>query len=201
MNPEDLSVNVSRLARRWWVLVVRGIAAILFGLFAFLMPGLGLGAMVFLWGSYAIVEGVFSLVLAARGGGAGESWGWLVLQGLVSIIAGVVTFVWPGITALALLVVVAIWAVLTGISGVAVAVSLRRQIRGEWMLVASGVLSILFGMALLVFPGAGLLTLTWVVGAYALGFGALLIGLGVRLNRWGRDTDRSLPAGRAPTHA
>lgn len=184
MSPDDLSVNVSRLARRWWVPVVRGAAAILFGLFTVLLPGISLTAMIFGWGAYAVVDGVFNLVLAARGGGAGQSWGWLVFEGLISIGAGLITFLLPGITAMVLLFVVAAWAVVTGIAAIATAIRLRKEIKGEWLLATSGVLSIIFGVLLSVFPSSGILTLTWMVGAYAIGFGALLVGLGVQLNRW-----------------
>lgn len=190
MASDYTSASVSALAERWWVLEIRGVAAILFGILAIVAPGTSLLALLILWGAYALVDGVFNLILAARRGRAGQSWGWLVFEGIVSIGAGVLTFAWPGMTALILLVVIAVWAVLTGIAKIATAIRIRRQVSGEWMLAVSGVLSILFGVFLLLSPGAGALALVWVIGAYAIIFGALLIGLGLRLHRWGRSLAR-----------
>lgn len=190
MNAEYVSASVSALAERWWVLEIRGVAAILFGILAIVAPGTSLLALLILWGAYALVDGVFNLILAARRGRAGQSWGWLVFEGIVSIGAGVLTFAWPGMTALILLVVIAVWAVLTGIAKIATAIRIRRQVSGEWLLAVSGILSILFGVFLLLSPGAGALALVWVIGIYAIVFGALLIGLGLRLHRWSRSLAR-----------
>jgi uncharacterized membrane protein HdeD (DUF308 family) len=193
--------NVSALAARWWVLVIRGAAAILFGILAVAVPRISLFALVMLWGAYALVDGVFNLMLAARGARAGRRWGWLLFEGILSIAAGVVAFAWPGITALVLLALIGFWAVLTGIAEIAAAIRLRRQIRGEWLLATSGILSIAFGVLVLLFPGAGALALVWMIGAYAIVFGGLLIGLGVRLKRWGRPRERPIPTGGMPTPA
>lgn len=201
MNFDYESPNVNALAARWWVLLVRGIAAILFGILAMVAPGFGLLTLLILWGTYALVDGVFNLILAARGARAGRRWGWLLFEGIVSIAAGVLTFVWPGITALVLLTVIAVWAVMTGVAEIAAAIRLRRQISGEWWLVTSGILSIVFGVLMFVFPGAGTLALVWMIGAYAIVFGALLIGLSLRLHRWGRSHERPIPTGGMPTPA
>lgn len=201
MNSKYANPNVSTLAARWWALVIRGVVAILFGIVAIAAPVSSLFALVILWGAFVIVDGVFNLVLAARKARAGRSWGWLLFEGLVSVAAGVLTFVWPGITALALLAVIAIWAVLTGIAEIAAAIRLRREIRGEWLLATSGVLSIVFGVLLLVFPASGVLALMWLIGAYAIIYGVLLIGLGLRLHRWGGADERPLPTGGAHTPA
>lgn len=201
MNADYANLNVNALAARWWVLVIRGIAAILFGILAIVVPGASLLALVIIWGVYALVDGVFSLILAARGARAGRSWGWLLFGGIVGIAAGVVAFAWPGITAMVLLFVIAFWAVLTGIAEIAAAIWLRREISGEWLLVTSGILSIIFGVLLLLFPGAGALAVVWMIGAYAIIYGALLIGLGVRLHRWDRSHERPLPTGGTPTPA
>lgn len=180
------SPNVSTLAARWWVLVVRGVAAILFGILAIVMPGISLFLLIILWGAYALVDGVLNLILAARRARAGRSWGWLLFEGIVSVGAGVVTFAWPGITGLVLLFVIAVWAVLTGIARIVAAIGLRRQISGEWLLATSGVVSIAFGVLLMLYPASGALALVWMIGAYAIVFGVLLIGLGLRLNHWRR---------------
>lgn len=193
-----VSLSVGDMAARWRMLVVRGVAAVLFGTLTLITPKISLLALVMLWGAYALVDGVSNLVLATRGARAGFRWGWLAFEGVVSIAAGVVTFVWPGITAIALLALIAAWAVVTGIAEIAAAVWLRREIRGEWLLATSGVLSIAFGVLLIVYPRSGALALAWLIGAYAVAFGALLISLGVRLKRWHRAEERSFPTGGAP---
>ena len=193
--------QVNALAAKWWMLVIRGGAAIVFGILSLLMPGSSLLALVFVWGVYTLVDGVLALMLAARRGRTGRTWGWLFIEGLVGISAGVLTLAWPGLTALALLIVIAVWAVFTGVAEIAAAIKLRRQIDGEYLLAASGALSMAFGIVLLLFPSVGALALIWTVGGYAIAFGLLLIALGLRLHRWQRRNERRLPTGGAPTAA
>jgi len=183
MSPDPATELVDQLAARWWAPVIRGVAAILFGALAIAMPRAGLAALVILWGAYAIVDGVFNVVLSAQRGAAGLRWGWFLFEGLVSIAAGILTFVWPQMTAFVLLYLIAAWAIVTGIAEIAGAVALRRAISGEWLLALSGVLSIAFGVLLFARPGAGALAVVWIIGAYAIAFGALLVGLGLRLQR------------------
>jgi len=197
VNSEDAGGITSALLPRWWMLVVRGIAAILFGIIALMLPQLSLFALVTLWGAYAVVDGVFALMLAALRGRAGFSWGWWLFEGIIGIGAGIATFAWPQMTALVLLSVIAIWAVLTGIAEISVAIVLRRQISGEWLLATSGVLSIGFGVLLLARPLRGALAVGGVIGGYAIVFGTLLIALGVQLNRLRRHHGPSLPAASA----
>lgn len=201
MNSDYANLNVSALAARWWMLVVRGVAAILFGVLAIVVPEISILSLIILWGAYALVDGVFNLMLAVRRARVGRSWGWLVFEGVVSVGAGVLTFVLPGMTALFLLIVIAVWAVLTGVAEIAAALMLRRHIRGEWLLAASGVLSIAFGVLMMFFPGSGALALAWMVGGYSIVFGALLIALGLRLNRFRRTGGRQIPTGGMPTPA
>jgi uncharacterized membrane protein HdeD (DUF308 family) len=186
------------LAARWWTVTIRGIAAILFGVALLVSPRIGLLTLVILWGAYAFADGIFNLVLAARGA---QNWGWLLFEGVVSILAGVVAFLWPAITALALLAVIAVWAIITGIAEIAAAIRLRKHIQGEWVLASSGVLSIAFGILMLLFPGAGALGLVWAIGVYAILFGGLLVGLSLRLHEWQRTSARPLPTGGTPTPA
>lgn len=174
---------VGALARNWWTLIIRGIVAILFGLLAVILPGLTLTALIFLFGAYAVVDGVFAIAAAAMGGGMANRWV-LLLEGIVSIIAGVVAFVWPGLTALALLYVIAFWAILTGVLEIIAAVRLRHEIANEWVLGIAGVASILFGLIAIVFPRAGALSIIWIIGVYAILFGVLLIALGLRIRSW-----------------
>jgi uncharacterized membrane protein HdeD (DUF308 family) len=169
------------LARNWWALVLRGVFAVLFGIAAFAWPGLTLGALVLLYGAYALVDGAFAVAAALTGTPRGVPWWALLLEGLAGIAIGVMTFAWPGITALVLLYLIAAWAVVTGVFEIVAAVRLRKEVRGEWILALSGVLSILFGIILVANPGAGALAVVWIIGAYAVAFGALMIALGFRL--------------------
>ena len=201
MTAEYVEFELFPVTARWWALVIRGLAAIAFGILAFAKPSFSLLALVILWGAYALVDGVFNIVLSIRGARIVPGWGWLLAEGLVSIGAGVAAFVWPAITAVALLVVIAVWAVLTGIAEIATAIRLRRHLRGEWMLAAGGVLSILFGVLLAVNPGAGALTVTWLIGLYALLFGAVLVALGFRLRNLAGLAQHHAATQHAPTHA
>ncbi len=186
------------LANRWWALVLRGVAAIIFGILAFVSPPAGLVALVLLFGFYAIVNGGIDLSLAVRGPSGERRWGSLVFEGVVSIVAGVVTLIWPGITALALILVIGAWAIVTGIAQIVAAIRLRKRIRGEWLLALAGVLSVAFGVILYVSPGAGALALVLLIGAYAVVFGVLLVVLGMRLRAWGRAATRQVPPGGVP---
>jgi uncharacterized membrane protein HdeD (DUF308 family) len=188
------------LTQRWWVVALRGVAAVIFGILALVWPGITLGALVLLFGAYALVDGVFALWTAATGGPAASGRRpWLVLEGVAGVAAGILTFVWPGITALALLAVIAAWAFVTGVLEIVAAVRLRREIEGEWLLVLSGVLSVVFGILLIIDPAAGALAVTWLIGAYAIVFGAILLGLATRLYRLRQDEHQ--PQGTRPAHA
>jgi uncharacterized membrane protein HdeD (DUF308 family) len=170
------------LARNWWLILLRGIVAILFGVLAFLWPGVTLVTLVVLYGAFALVDGVLAIVAAITGGAPAPRW-WLAIVGLAGIAAGVLTFLWPGITALVLLVFIATWAIATGLLQIIGAIKLRKEIDNEWMLIASGVLSVLFGVAVLARPGAGALALIFVIGAYAIFYGILLVLFSLRLRK------------------
>jgi uncharacterized membrane protein HdeD (DUF308 family) len=172
----------------WWALALRGVIAILFGLAALLRPGIALAALILLFGAYALVDGVFAVV-GVFGGTRGGTPRWLLLlEGVVSILAGIIAFVFPGLTAIALLYLVAAWAVITGLAEIATAIRLRQEIRGEWALILGGILSVLFGLILAVLPGVGILSLIWLVGAYAVAFGVLLLVSAFRVR--GQDSQR-----------
>ena len=171
------------LARNWGAIAVRGIAAILFGLLTFVLPGVTLAALVLLFGAYALVDGIFSVVAAVRRRAGDPPWWALLVEGIVGIAAGLVTLVLPGLTALTLLYVIAAWAVLTGVLEIIAAIRLRRQLSGEWRLVLSGVLSVVFGGLVMAAPAAGALAITLWIGAYAIVFGGLLLALAFRLRR------------------
>jgi uncharacterized membrane protein HdeD (DUF308 family) len=167
------------LATNWWALLLRGIAAVLFGLAALFWPGLTLFVLIVFFGAYTVVDGVFAIVAGIRAEG-GRRW-LLLAEGALGVLAGLIAFFYPGITALILLYVIAAWAIFTGILRVVLAISLRREIENEWLFVLSGVLSVLFGVILAVLPGAGLLSLVWLIGIFALIVGVVLIVLGFRM--------------------
>jgi len=181
---EIVLLDTGEIARRWWTLVVRGLAAIAFGVLTIAAPRISLFTLVIMWAAYAFADGVLALVFAARGARAHRPWGWLLLDGLVGIGAAIATLAWPGITALVLLVMIGVRAILMGVTQVAAAIELRRVIRNEWLLAASGLVSIGFGSLVLAFPGAGALAVLWMIGAYAIVFGVVLVALGFRLHRF-----------------
>jgi uncharacterized membrane protein HdeD (DUF308 family) len=169
------------LTRNWWALVIRGVAGLLFGLACFFWPDIALLSLVLLFGAYALVDGAFAIAAAISGADRDSRWWALLLQGIVGIITAVVAVVWPGITALALLYLIAAWALVTGILEIVAAVRLRKEIEGEWMLALAGFASVLFGIAIAVFPAAGALAVVWMIGVYALVSGVLLTAVGLRL--------------------
>jgi uncharacterized membrane protein HdeD (DUF308 family) len=181
---------------RWWAIMMRGIAAVLFGVVAVARPGISLALLVVLFAVYALVDGVFAIVAALRHDG-GKPWWALVLEGLVGIGAALIAFSLPGLTALALLYLIAVWAMATGIAELFAAVWLRRVFDGEWLLVLSGILSVVFGVLLATRPVAGLLTVVWLIGAYAIAFGVLLIGLSVRVRSRGGEVVAAADSRRA----
>jgi uncharacterized membrane protein HdeD (DUF308 family) len=172
------------------------VCGVLFGIGALLFPPAAIAVLVLLFGAYAFVDGIFNVVAAIRAPREGGRWGWLLFSGLIGIAAGLLTFFFPRITALTLVVVVAFWSVVTGVAEIVAAIRLRRHIRHEWLWILSGLLSVAFGVLIFLLPVAGAVVLAIWIGAYMLVFGALLIGFGFRLRNWNR-TDRTSGA-RAP---
>jgi uncharacterized membrane protein HdeD (DUF308 family) len=160
----------------WWALAIRGGIAIIFGLAALLRPDIALEALILLFGAYALVDGVFAIV-GVFGGTRGGTPRWLLLiEGIAGILAGIIAFVLPGLTAVVLLFLIAAWAIITGVFEIATAIRLRQEITGEWALIVGGALSILFGVLLAVIgPVAGLVSLIWLIGVYAVAFGILML--------------------------
>jgi uncharacterized membrane protein HdeD (DUF308 family) len=173
---------LTRLAQHWWMYALRGVAAILFGIAAFGWPHLTIAVLIVLFGAYAFVDGIF-LVVSALGGWSQIEDPWLILlEGLIGVGIGAVTFHSPAITGLALLIYIAAWSLATGVLEIAAAMRLRKEMTGEFWLLLSGILSIAFAIVLMWFPVAGALGLIWVIGAYAIAFGVMLIALGLKLN-------------------
>jgi uncharacterized membrane protein HdeD (DUF308 family) len=179
----DVTV-VETFRLNWWLVALRGLVAVLFGVLALVWPGVTLIALVWLFGAFALVNGILSLVLAAKAPKGYPRIGSLILGGLLGILAGLLTFVMPGITALGLLILIALWAIVTGIMELVTAIRLRKIIANEWLLVLTGVLSVAFGVLLILMPGAGALALIWWIGIWALVFGILLMVLAFRMRHW-----------------
>lgn len=170
------------MVRNWWMLAVRGIAAIVFGIGVMLFPAIALTVLVLMWGVYALADGIFALVSGFQGRETNKNWWVTVLEGAVSVLAGIATFLWPTITALVLLYIIAAWAIVTGILEIATAIELRKEIEGEFWLALSGVASLVFGLFLVVFPPTeGILALLWLLSVYSIAFGVVLIMLSFRL--------------------
>ena len=172
------------LVNNWWSPVIRGLVAILLGIITLAWPGITLGALVLLFGAYALIDGIVSILGAWRAARAHERWGVLVLEGVTGIIAAVITLAWPAITALALVFVIAAWAIVTGIFEIVAAIRLRKYIKREWLLILGGIASVVFGILLAISPLMGALVLAIWFGVYALIFGGMLVGLGLRLRTW-----------------
>jgi len=183
-------MEIAVLARNWWVIALRGAIAIVLGVITLLLPGVTLAALMLLFGAYALVEGILNIVAAIRDRRGGRTSWALVLEGVVSIAAGLITIVVPGVTALALLYLIAAWAVITGVLEIVAAVRLRKVIRHEWWLALSGVLSVILGVLMMIAPAAGALALVLWIGAYAIVFGVLLVALAFRL----RGLSEQVPA-------
>ena len=174
------------LARNWWSLVIRGLVAIALGIVTFAWPAITVAALVLVFGAYALVDGVVSIVGAWKAARAHERWVALIFEGIAGIITAAVTAIFPGLTALALVYLIAAWALVTGVLEIVAAVRLRQYVAHEWLLALSGVASLIFGFLAILLPLAGAVAIALGIGIYALVFGVLLIGLGFRLRSWTR---------------
>jgi uncharacterized membrane protein HdeD (DUF308 family) len=190
----------TRLYRNWWAIALRGVAAILFGVLAFFLPDITLLSLVLLFGAFAIVHGALAVVAGLRHREEKGRDLFMVVAGVLGIIAGIFAILVPGLTALALVYVIAAWAIVIGISELVAAWQLRETIRGEWLLALNGVVSVLFGLFIAFFPGPGALAIVWLIAAYAIVSGVLLIALGFRLRARG-ETRRPMTTGSQAAHS
>lgn len=174
---------LQNLSRYWWLVGLRGLFAIIFGVLAFAWPGITLSALVILFGAYAIIDGISSIATGVTRRENNDRWWVLWLEGIVGIAAGIVAFIYTGMTALFLLYIIAFWAIFTGVMEIVAAIRLRQEIENEWTLGLMGLLSIIFGLIMIVSPGAGALALIWLIATYAILFGALLIYLAFKLRQ------------------
>ena len=176
------SVMVHALAKNWWMLLLRGVAAIIFGVLTFAWPGITLLTLIMFYGAFALIDGVLAIVAAITGGAPAPRW-WLAIVGLLGIATGLVVFMMPGLTALVLLYFIAGWAIATGVFQIIGAIRLRKEIDDEWYLILGGLISVLFGIGVMMAPGAGALALLWVIGIYAVVIGVIMVGLAFRLKK------------------
>ena len=189
------------VSRIWWSLVIRGALAIVFGIVAFIFTGQTLLAMVYVFGVFAVLSGVSSLAMAVRAGEAHQRWAFLAVSGLLSVAAGVTAFFWPGLTALAVVLVVAFWAIATGIMEIAFALAAPVILPHPWLMAFSGLLSVIFGVLLAAWPRAGVVTLTWLVGIYAIAYGATLLYYAYVAERTQHEPQWLRRASHSPTSA
>ncbi len=186
---------VRTLSQNWWLLVLRGVLAILFGVLTFVWPGITILTLIILFGVYAIVDGLVAVGTGIARTKDSPRWWTFLVEGLISIAAGVVALIWPGLATLVLLYVIASWAIFTGILEIVTAIRLRHEITNEWMLGLGGLLSVLLGVLIFFQPAAGSLAIVWTIASYAVLFGILLIVLGFRLRKWkAPDAPQAIPS-------
>ncbi|WP_370678916.1 HdeD family acid-resistance protein [Comamonas sp. GB3 AK4-5] len=171
------------LHRTWWVLLLRGLVAIAFGVLTFAQPGVSLVALMLTFGVFTFVDGILGMYAAIRGRGLGGHWWVLMLWGLVGVIVGVLTVVAPAVTALVMTIYIAAWALVTGVMQIIAALRLRKEIRGEWLLVLGGAMSVLFGGFVLAQPGAGMMAMLWVLALYAVLLGLVMVLLAFKVRK------------------
>lgn len=175
------------LSRNWWVLLLRGLLAIAFGVLAWMQPGITITALALLFGAYAMADGILGIWGSIAGRKVNEDWWILLLWALISIAAGIATFMAPGITAMVLLYFIAAWAIAIGLIQIVSAIRLRKQIRDEWWLILAGLISVAFGALLIFRPGAGAVGMLWVIATYAIFFGILLVFLSFRVRSYAKQ--------------
>ena len=179
--------RVDALIRNWWAVVLRGVVALVFGVMTIFNPALTVAVLVLLFGAYAVVNGLFTIIQAVANRHGERHWAALVVSGILSVALGLLTFFMPGVTGIVLLYLIAAWAIIVGVTEIMTAIRLRKVVTGEWLLILAGVVSVLFGVLLIVFPGAGAIAVALWIGTYAIVLGVLLIALGFRLRSWGRE--------------
>jgi uncharacterized membrane protein HdeD (DUF308 family) len=180
---------LEKFTHNWWMFAVRGIVAVFFGILALVWPKETILALVLLFGAYALVDGIFAVFAGIASRRYFKRWWAVLLEGVAGVVLGLLTLLWPNITALILLYFIAAWALVTGIFEIVAAIQLRREITGEWMLILGGLSSIVFGVLLFAFPGAGAMSVVWLIGVYAIVFGLSEIIFAFRLRGLRRELE------------
>jgi uncharacterized membrane protein HdeD (DUF308 family) len=189
------------MTQNWWAIALRGLVAVLFGIATFMWPGIALSVLAPLFGAYALINGIFAVIEAFRRDVSQERWRPLLFEGAVSIVIGVMTFAWPGLTVRGLLFLIAFWAIMTGVFEIITAIRLRHEIRGEWMMALIAILSMAFGLLLLAFPVTGALSVILLIRAFVFAIGALMIALAFKLRSLRRPGGEIPPVRHAaPSH-
>jgi uncharacterized membrane protein HdeD (DUF308 family) len=189
------------IAQNWWAIALRGLVAMLFGIAIFIWPGVTLSVLAPLFGAYAVINGIFAMIEASRRDVSQERWLPLLFEGAISIVVGVMTFAWAGLTAMALLFLIAFWAIMTGVFEIITAMRLRHEIRGEWMMILIAILSMAFGLLLLAFPAPGMFSVILLIRAFIFAIGALMIALAFKLRSLRRPGgERPQVRRAAPSH-
>jgi uncharacterized membrane protein HdeD (DUF308 family) len=178
---------LEKITRNWWLFALRGVIAIILGVVALVRPEQMLQALVLVFGAFALVDGIFTVIAGVAARGSFERWWAVLLEGVAGMLIGVLTFIWPNITALVMVYFIAAWAIITGVFEIVAAIQLRRMITGEWGMILSGLLSMIFGVLLFVFPSAGAVSMVWMIGIYAILFGITLIVFAFRLQSLRRE--------------
>src|SRR6266849_5875203 len=170
--------------RNWWIMALRGLLAIIFGLVALVAPGIALLAFIYVFAAYAIVDGGIAIITAIQERDLLYRWGWILFEGILSILVGIIAFANPNLTAQALLYIIAVYAIVTGVMEIAAAFALRELVSRDWALALAGILSVVFGILLFLYPSAGILSILWLVGIYGIVFGVLFIVRAFQLRSW-----------------
>src|SRR5262249_46673406 len=189
------------MTQNWWAIALRGLVAVLFGISTFMWPGITLRVLAPLFGAYAMINGVFAVIEAFSRDVSRERWRPLLFEGVVSIVVGAMILIWPGLTAMGLLYLIAFWAIMTGVLEIITAIRLRHEMRGEWLMALIAILSMAFGLLLVAFPVAGAFSVILMIRAFVFAIGALMIALAFKLRSL-RRPDREVPPVRhaAPSH-
>lgn len=187
----DKSPMMTMLTRNWWAVLIRGIAAVLFGFLALRWPGETLLILVTLYGAFALVDGMFAIVAGLSGIGSGLHWVWPIITGLVGVLIGIITFAAPGLTALALVFFIAAWALVSGITEIIGGWSLHQEIANEWLYILGGIVSVILGIVLFIAPGSGALALVTVIGIFAIIFGIVRIILAFELRNMKHQAEKA----------
>ncbi len=182
----DRDELAAMLSRTWWVMMLRGVIAILFGIVAWILPAASLAVLLLLFGAYALLDGILGVWVAISGRKERDHWWVLLIWGLTGIGIGLLTLMAPGVTAIVLLFYIAIWAMMTGVLQIIAAIRLRKEVVGEWLFLIGGIASLLFGIVLISRPGVGILALIWLIATYAVLFGLILVFLGFKLRTIGK---------------
>ncbi len=178
-------MTTNSLSRNWWMIALRGVLAIIFGILLFAAPGISLQTLIIILAAWLLVDGVSNIITAVQHLSQNRHGWFMLFEGIISVLAGIGAFLLPGLTAITLLYLIAFWAIATGIFEIIAAIQLRRVIDNEWFLGLGGVVSIVLGVLMIMNPGAGILSILWLVGGYAIVFGILLIAFGLRLRSYG----------------